>query len=333
MSANGVANHRIATTERIRQPSSSFLAKKGRVMPRELYNLLGVPRDADSEDIRRAYLIRMRVVHPDRFNRARQPAEWLQANDMLRELNEAYEILSDPTMRDRYDASIGQAGSARRQRSPEADEPKGADYNSSGDSAPNRNGGAVGEFVHLCRDIRLTCWQQIQRGSGDRAARLLVLDAAYADYERRVSPWLSVIVENYQSNTPVITRVRNAAAGCLSSLAGGFIGVDDLKSAQALVIKALPLVFDDIRLEAELTAQLDYVTAEKQKSAPKRGHEKGESADAGRPSVVFDPNVSPRFAGIVNAQLFRYSPNPSIEWRGAGQAVGSRGQSGVVIAG
>src|ERR1035437_1233746 len=91
-------------------------------MPREFYDLLGVPRTASSEDIRRAYLIRTRVVHPDRFNRAQQAAEWFQANDMLRELNLAYEILSDPAKRARYDASVDQTESGPRDRAHKAEE-------------------------------------------------------------------------------------------------------------------------------------------------------------------------------------------------------------------
>jgi curved DNA-binding protein CbpA len=168
-------------------------------MSRELYDLLGIPRTADSEDIRLAYLLRMRVVHPDRFDRAGQPAEWLQANSMLRELNEAYEILSDPPKRARYDSGIRQAGSQPPQPSHEADASKRADPESS-DSAPRENGpgpndDAVAGFLQLCHRIRLTCWQQIQTGSGDRTARLLVLRAASADYKRRASPWLAIILE------------------------------------------------------------------------------------------------------------------------------------------
>jgi hypothetical protein len=64
-------------------------------MAKDYRSILGVPRDATKEDIRKAYLSRSKVVHPDRFNKDAQPAEWELANEMLRELNEAYEFLKD----------------------------------------------------------------------------------------------------------------------------------------------------------------------------------------------------------------------------------------------
>ena len=58
-------------------------------MDRDLYTVLGVPVTATQEEIREAYLRVSRVVHPDRFDPARQPIEWKQANEMrcfIREL-------------------------------------------------------------------------------------------------------------------------------------------------------------------------------------------------------------------------------------------------------
>jgi curved DNA-binding protein CbpA len=222
-----------------------------------LYDLLGVPKSANSEDIRKAYLIRTRVVHPDRFNRAQQAAEWLQANDMLRELNGAYEVLSDPAKRANYDASL--SGAQSQSRSRKAEEPTQTRTESSSSAPPDASvpkDGAVEGFLQLCRNIWLTCWQQIQGGADDHAAKLLALKTAHADYRRRASPWLSTILESYSGNPPVLAQARNAAAGCLSSLAGGFIGIDDLDRAQALALKAASLVSDDEKLEAKVKGQL-----------------------------------------------------------------------------
>lgn len=137
-------------------------------MPRDLYDLLGVPKSADGEDIRKAYLIRTRVVHPDRFNRAQQAAEWLQANDMLRELNGAYEVLSDPAKRAHYDANLSEAQSQPRSREAEGPTDTGSQSSSSAspEGASDPKDGAVERFLQLCHYIRLTCWQQIQPGPG-----------------------------------------------------------------------------------------------------------------------------------------------------------------------
>lgn len=70
---------------------------------KDLYSILGVAPEATPEEIRDAYRARARVVHPDRFDRQRQPKDWQRANEMLSELNHAYSILSDAPGRREYD--------------------------------------------------------------------------------------------------------------------------------------------------------------------------------------------------------------------------------------
>lgn len=301
-------------------------------MPRDLYDLLGVSKSAADEEIRKAYLLRTRVVHPDRFNRAQQSAEWLQANDMLRELNGAYEVLSDPARRAHYDASLTEAQSRPRPRA--AREPTHAGSESSSSPPPedasDPKDGTVERFLQLCRYIWLTCWQQIQTGPSDRSARLLVLRAACADYKRRASPWLSIILENYRGNTPVIAQARNAAASCLSSLAGGFIGVDDLDRAQTLAGEALVLIFDDEKLEAKVKGQLDYVTSEKQKSEPQPGRSNREPLGEARSSADINQEVGPRPARVAGP-LFSQLGNPRIRVRLAQILVVGIGALGAIL--
>jgi curved DNA-binding protein len=63
---------------------------------RDYYDVLGVPRDASAEDIRRAYRKLARQHHPD-VNK--DP----EAEDRFKEVAEAYEVLRDPEKRERYD--------------------------------------------------------------------------------------------------------------------------------------------------------------------------------------------------------------------------------------
>lgn len=64
---------------------------------RDYYETLGVERGASDEAIKRAYRKLARQYHPD-FNKGDPRAE-----EQFKEINEAYEVLSDPRKRERYD--------------------------------------------------------------------------------------------------------------------------------------------------------------------------------------------------------------------------------------
>jgi curved DNA-binding protein len=64
---------------------------------RDFYEVLGVPTDADQSEIQRAYRKLARQHHPD-VNK--DPA----AENRFKEISEAYDVLSDPELRKRYDA-------------------------------------------------------------------------------------------------------------------------------------------------------------------------------------------------------------------------------------
>ncbi|MEB3173753.1 MAG: molecular chaperone DnaJ [Cyanobacteriota bacterium] len=76
-------------------------------MPGDYYDTLGVARDANKEDIKRAYRRLARKYHPD-VNR--EPG----AEEKFKEINRAYEVLSEDEVRARYDrfgeAGVGGAG-------------------------------------------------------------------------------------------------------------------------------------------------------------------------------------------------------------------------------
>lgn len=71
-------------------------------MARDYYEILGVSRDADKEEIKRSYRRLARKYHPD-VNKEEG------AEDRFKEINRAYEVLSEPETRARYDR-FGEAG-------------------------------------------------------------------------------------------------------------------------------------------------------------------------------------------------------------------------------
>ena len=71
-------------------------------MPGDYYQTLGVARDASKDEIKRAYRRLARQYHPD-VNQ--EPG----AEEKFKEISRAYEVLSEPEIRQRYD-QFGEAG-------------------------------------------------------------------------------------------------------------------------------------------------------------------------------------------------------------------------------
>ena len=69
---------------------------------RDYYEVLGVSRSADAEELKRAYRQLARQYHPDVNKKP-------EAEDRFKEANEAYEVLSDTEKRRAYDR-FGHAG-------------------------------------------------------------------------------------------------------------------------------------------------------------------------------------------------------------------------------
>ncbi|DBA85275.1 TPA: DnaJ subfamily C member 16 [Trebouxia sp. C0005] len=77
---------------------------------RDPYKVLGVARGSSESDIRKAYRQLAVRLHPDKNTASGSKAKFL-------ELQEAYELLSNPATRARYDASGSVSGQPRRQQS------------------------------------------------------------------------------------------------------------------------------------------------------------------------------------------------------------------------
>lgn len=76
-------------------------------MSKDYYQILGVPRSASDQEVKKAYRRLAMKYHPDR-NPGRE--QW--ANDKFKEVNEAYSVLGDPEKRRQYDqfGTVGNLG-------------------------------------------------------------------------------------------------------------------------------------------------------------------------------------------------------------------------------
>jgi DnaJ-domain-containing protein 1 len=90
---------RAARHKQVRRPASD-----------DYYSLLGVSRDASQQDILRAYRRHAALIHPDKF--FDDPKRRHLAEEKLKQLNLAMQVLRDPPRRARYDASLGYASRA-----------------------------------------------------------------------------------------------------------------------------------------------------------------------------------------------------------------------------
>jgi curved DNA-binding protein len=103
---------------------------------KDYYQVLGVSRSAGADDIRAAYRKLALKYHPDR-----NPGD-KQAEDKFKEMNEAYQVLSDPQKKARYD-QLGSAYSSYRR---DGGQPEGFDW---GQWASSSGGGQQVNFEDL----------------------------------------------------------------------------------------------------------------------------------------------------------------------------------------
>ena len=72
---------------------------------KDFYKILGVPKDATDSEIKKCYRKLALKWHPDRHASSTEEKK-KEAENTFRDVNLAYEVLSDPTKKQRYDAGV-----------------------------------------------------------------------------------------------------------------------------------------------------------------------------------------------------------------------------------
>jgi curved DNA-binding protein len=193
---------------------------------RDYYEVLGVPRNADAQTIQQAFRTLARRHHPD-VNR--DPA----AEERFKEINEAYQVLSDPETRARYDrfgpdfrqipedydervaaAQGARSGGFRRGR--RGGGPVGDDFGGSG-FADRGFGGSAVDFEHLFGGMFGSRGAGRVAGADQVAELVLSVEEAYRGGRRKLTIGAGGEEREYEVNIPAGVvdgqRVRLAGQG------------------------------------------------------------------------------------------------------------------------
>ncbi len=112
--------------------------------PRDYYQVLGLPRTASPDDIKKAYRRLARQYHPDLHAGAKKA----EMEKKFKELNEAQEVLTDPEKRKKYDqygADWEQAQAFEKSRQQTGGQGFGGPWGSDGGYSRPGSGGAGSE--------------------------------------------------------------------------------------------------------------------------------------------------------------------------------------------
>lgn len=177
---------------------------------RDLYEVLGVARDASTAELRRAYRRRVRVTHPDAGGDPQR----------FREVQEAWEVLSDPRGRAAYDTatadvSVELAAAFERARA-QVVRPA-----PSGPAARDRAVVQVAAVAVALVGAGVAAATLLAAVSDGGAAVLGVLPGLLADAVLVVVPAVLVTGLSGRSNPGIVTAGAGAGAVAVSPLAGG----------------------------------------------------------------------------------------------------------------
>lgn len=87
---------------------------------KDYYQILGLPRKASQEHIRKQYRLLIVTWHPDKF---RDSSRKEDAEERIKDINEAYEVLADKKKRSRYDKKFSLEETRKKKASEKSPSP------------------------------------------------------------------------------------------------------------------------------------------------------------------------------------------------------------------
>lgn len=193
---------------------------------KDYYEVMGVPRTAAADEIKRAYRKLARKYHPDVSKEA-------DAEARFKELGEAYEVLKDPEKRAAYD-QLGADWKAGQEFRPPPDWKEGFEFSGGGAGSAEASDFFETLFGHQRRGQAGARGAYRAQGENHHARVLIDLEDAYQGVTRMISlrvpqltPEGQVILREHKLN---VTIPRGIRAGQQIRLAGqGAPGPGDSK--------------------------------------------------------------------------------------------------------
>ena len=240
-----------------------------RALPtRNYYDVLGVPRDAESADIRDAFFERSKTYHPDRYFKKELGPYSELLNEIYKRIVAAHDVLRDPKLRGAYDRSLTPTTAEARPLPPPTSISARPSPGGRGSSLRSRLGlqspGLM--LVSLQRQLeqsRARATKQfeaamLQKGAGDwaRAAQLVELALAFDPREKQYHDELAELLP--RANAERASTVRRKAEMLLAG---------DRAGAAELLEEAAQLCPTDAELAFKLADLLFTIGGELEKAA------------------------------------------------------------------
>jgi curved DNA-binding protein CbpA len=127
------------------------------------YEILGVYRTSDKDTIKRAFRKLASAYHPDKF-----PENTKFAEDMMKQINAAYSVLSDEGKRSQYDAWLDLEGEPRKKADGENQKSESREYNSTSSNSGNKSN----EQSDFSEKNRIKIFPE-QKSTGDKPTQSL----------------------------------------------------------------------------------------------------------------------------------------------------------------
>ncbi|MDD2923176.1 MAG: DnaJ C-terminal domain-containing protein [Anaerolineales bacterium] len=179
---------------------------------KDYYKILGVDRKASADDIRKAYRKLAMQHHPDKNQNDKKSEE------KFKEINEAYQVLSDAEKRARYD-QLGSAYSDFRSSGGRPGDFRWDDWRGAGGSGGNVNmndvfGGGFSDFFSaIFGDAMRSSMRTPQAAQGYEQEVDITFDEAYHGAVRRLQTNGRKLQVNIPAGVKTGSKVRVANAG------------------------------------------------------------------------------------------------------------------------